>query len=127
MIDMLLIICNKIWQTGEWPTPLTQSLIITLPKKGNLQLCLNYRTISLMSQGDEAYITDTTPDGYQFLSFPRRGRRGGGIALVSKCSLKSISVKRLNYQSFEAVEAKLFSQRQVHVICLFVPISSQQS
>ena len=21
MIDMLLIICNKIWQTGEWPTP----------------------------------------------------------------------------------------------------------
>ena len=23
MIDMLLIICNKIWQTGEWPTPCT--------------------------------------------------------------------------------------------------------
>ena len=33
MIDMLLIICNKIWQTGEWPTPWTQSLIITLPRK----------------------------------------------------------------------------------------------
>ena len=43
MIDMLLIICNKIWQTGEWPTPWTQSLIITLPKKVNLQLCQNYR------------------------------------------------------------------------------------
>ena len=39
MIDMLLIICNKIWQTGEWPTPRTQSLIITVSKKGNLQLC----------------------------------------------------------------------------------------
>ena len=26
MIDMLLIICNKIWQTGEWPTPWTQSV-----------------------------------------------------------------------------------------------------
>ena len=39
MTDMLLIICNKIWQTGEWPTPWTQSLIITLPKKGNLHLC----------------------------------------------------------------------------------------
>ena len=49
MIDMLLIICNKIWLTGEWPTPWTQSLIITLPKKGNLQLCQNYRTISLIS------------------------------------------------------------------------------
>ena len=35
--------------TGEWPTPWTQLLIITLPKKGNLQLCQNYRTISLIS------------------------------------------------------------------------------
>ena len=62
----------------------------------------------LYDQGDEAYITDMTPDGYQIYSFPRCGSRGGGIALVSKCSLKSISVKQLNYQSFEAVEAKLF-------------------
>ena len=37
MICMLLIICIKIWWTGEWPTPWTQSLIITLLKKGNLQ------------------------------------------------------------------------------------------
>ena len=32
---------NKIWQTGEWPTPWTQSLVITLPKKGSLQHCKN--------------------------------------------------------------------------------------
>ena len=32
-------VCNKIWQTGEWPTSWTQSLVITLPKKGNLQQC----------------------------------------------------------------------------------------
>ena len=56
MIDMLLIICNKIWQTGEWPTPWTQSLIITLPKKGNLQLCQNYRTISLISQPSKVML-----------------------------------------------------------------------
>ena len=49
MIDMLFIICNKIWRTGEWPTPWTQSLIITLPWKGYLQLYENYRTISLIS------------------------------------------------------------------------------
>ena len=36
MIDVLTEICNRIWRTGEWPTPWTQSLIITLPKKGNL-------------------------------------------------------------------------------------------
>ena len=49
MIDVLTEICNRIWRTGEWPTPWTQSLIITLPKKGNLQFCQNYRTISLIS------------------------------------------------------------------------------
>ena len=49
MTDALRIICSKIWQTGKWPTQWTQSLIITLPKKGNLQMCQNYRTISLIS------------------------------------------------------------------------------
>ena len=32
IIDVLTQICNRIWRTGEWPTPWTQSLIITLPK-----------------------------------------------------------------------------------------------
>ncbi|GFN86804.1 endonuclease-reverse transcriptase [Plakobranchus ocellatus] len=48
-MDMLLLICNKILQTGVWPKPWTQSLVITLPKKGNLKLCQNYCTISLIS------------------------------------------------------------------------------
>ena len=56
MIDMLLIICNKIWQTGKWPTPWIQSLIITLLKKGNLQLCPNYRTISLISHPSKVML-----------------------------------------------------------------------
>ena len=80
----------------------------------------------LYDQGDEAYITDMTPDGYQIYSFPRCGRRGGGIALVSKCSLKSISVKQLNYQSFEAVEAKLFHRgKSMSFVCLYRPPPSR--
>ena len=43
MIDVLTEICNRICRTGDWPTPWTQSLIITLPKMGNLQLCQNYQ------------------------------------------------------------------------------------
>ena len=39
VIAAFTTICNQIWQTGEWPTPWTQSLVITLPKKGNLQQC----------------------------------------------------------------------------------------
>ena len=53
---MLLIIFNKIWQTGECPTPWTLSLIITLPKKGNLQLCQNYHTISLISHPSKVML-----------------------------------------------------------------------
>ena len=49
VITALTTICNKIWQTGEWPTPWTQSLVIKLPEKGNLQQCQNYQTISLVS------------------------------------------------------------------------------
>ena len=49
MIDILTTICTKIWKTGEWPTTWTQSLVNTLPKKGNLQLCQNYRIISIIS------------------------------------------------------------------------------
>ena len=37
VITALTTICDKIWQTGGWPTPRTQSVVITLPKEGNLQ------------------------------------------------------------------------------------------
>ena len=56
MIDILTTFCNKIWKTGEWPTTWTQSLVITLPKKGNLQLCQNYRTISLISHPSKVML-----------------------------------------------------------------------
>ena len=56
MIDALHIICSKIWQTGEWPTQWTQSLIITLPKKGNLQMSQNYCTISLISHPSKVML-----------------------------------------------------------------------
>ena len=46
VVEVLHAICNKIWETGKWPSTWTQSMIITIPKKGNLQLCSNYHTIS---------------------------------------------------------------------------------
>ena len=56
VITVLTTICDKFWQTGEWPTPWTQSLVITLPKKGNLQQCQNYRTISLISHPSKVML-----------------------------------------------------------------------
>ena len=56
VITALTTICNKIWQTGEWPTPWTQYLVITLPSKANLQQCQNYRTISLISHPSKVML-----------------------------------------------------------------------
>ena len=56
VITALTTICSKIWQTGEWPTPLTQSLVITLPRKGNLQQCQYYRTVSLICQPSKVML-----------------------------------------------------------------------
>ena len=53
---MLQITSNKIWQTGEWPVPWTQSLIITLERKGKLQLCQTYRTTSLISHPSKVML-----------------------------------------------------------------------
>ena len=56
VITVPMTICNKIWQAREWPTPWTQSLVITLPKKGNMQQCQNYRTISLISHPSKVML-----------------------------------------------------------------------
>ena len=56
VITALTTICNKIWQSGEWPTPWTQSLVITLPKIGNLHQCQNYRRISLISHPSKVML-----------------------------------------------------------------------
>ena len=56
VITALTTTCNKIWQTGEWPTPWTQSFIITLPKKGNLQQCQKYQTVSLISHPSKVML-----------------------------------------------------------------------
>ena len=62
MIDMSLIICNKIWWTGKWPTPWTQSLIMTLPKKGNPQLCQDDRSISQPDQSPKRSHAKNPPE-----------------------------------------------------------------
>ena len=55
-LHQCVLCCIKVWQTGEWPTPWTQSLVIILPKKGNLQQCQNYRTISLISHPSKVML-----------------------------------------------------------------------
>ena len=83
----------------------------------------------LYASGDEAYITEMTPSGYLFHSFPRIGRRGGGIAIMFKSALSdSISMHPLPFNSFESVELPLSNDStSVSVICLYRPPPSKQS
>ena len=48
-IDTITELFQKIWDIKEWPDLWTQSLIIPIPKNGNLKKCENYITISLIS------------------------------------------------------------------------------
>ena len=81
MIDVLTKICNKIWRTGEWPTPWTQSLIITLPKKSNIRLRQKYRTISLISHPSKVILriilNRLKPQAEEIIAEEQAGFRAG--------------------------------------------------
>ena len=49
MIDAFLIICQNIWETKTWAEEWSNSLILKIPKTGNLRCYKNYRTISRIS------------------------------------------------------------------------------
>ena len=53
---VLTAICQKMWETKEWPKMWTQSLVVPLPKKGKLKQCQNYRTISLISHSGKIIL-----------------------------------------------------------------------
>ena len=55
VIQILLDICNKIWETGIWPSDWT-SMIMSLHKKGSKQKCENYRTISPISHSSKIML-----------------------------------------------------------------------
>ena len=93
MIDVLIEICNRIWRAVEWPTPWTQSLIITLPKKGNLQLCQNYRTISLISHSSKVMqkviLNRLKPQAEEIIAEEQAGFRAGRSTKNRSLTLES--------------------------------------
>ena len=102
MIDVLLNICNKIWQTGEWPTPWTQSMVITLPKKGNLLQCQNYRTISLISHASKVMLkillNRLTPQAETIIAEEQAGFRPGHSTTEQIFSLRILCERYRQHQ-----------------------------
>ena len=102
MIEIMTAICNKIWKTGEWPTTWTQSLVITLPKKGNLQLCQNYRTISLISHPSKVMLkiilNRLQPQAEEIIAEEQAGFRAGRSTTEQIFNLRILCEKYLQHQ-----------------------------
>ena len=102
MIDVLTEICNRIWRTREWPTPWTQSLIITLPKKGNLQLCQNYRNIGLISHSSKVMLkvilNRLKPQAEKIITEEQAGSRAGRNTTEQIFNLRILCEKYLQHQ-----------------------------
>ena len=98
MIDVLIEICYRIWRTGEW----TQSLVITLPKKGNLQLCQNYRTISLISHSSKVMLkvilNRLIPQAEEIIAEEQIGFRAGRSTTEQIFNLRILCEKNLQHQ-----------------------------
>ena len=95
-------ICIKIWQTGDWPTPRTQSMVITLPKKGNLQLCKNYRTISLINHPSKVMLkvilNRLKPQAEDIMAEEQAGFRAGHSTTEQIFNLRILCEKYLQHQ-----------------------------
>ena len=102
VITVLTTICNKIWQTEEWPTPRTQSLVITLPKKGNLQQCQNYRTISLISHPSKVMLkvilNRLKPQAEKIIAEEQAGFRAGRSTAEQIFNLLILCEKYIQHQ-----------------------------
>ena len=102
VITALTTICDKIWQTGEWPTPWTQSLVITLPKKGDLQQCQNCRTISLTSQPSKLtlkiILNRLKPQAEKIIAEEQAGFKAGRNTTEQIFNLRILRKKYLQHQ-----------------------------
>ena len=80
----------------------TQSIVITLPKKGNLQLCQNYRTIILTSHPTKAMLkiilNRLQPQAEEIIAEEQAGFRAGRSTPEQIFNLRILGEKYLQHQ-----------------------------
>ena len=126
MINALTVICQRIWTTKEWPKTWTQSIMLPLPKKGNLKKCQNYRTISLISHSSKVILrillNRLKAKAEEILSEEQAGFRPGRSTAEQIFNLRLLIEKHLDHQQplyhnfidfkkvFDHVSIKVFDQ-----------------
>ncbi len=102
MIDVLLKICNLTLKTGEWPTKWTESILLPLPKKGNIRKCENNRTISLISHPSKVLLyvllNRIKPKVKEILEDTQAGFQEGRSTTEQICNLRILSEKYMAHQ-----------------------------
>ena len=55
-VKMMHSICQKIWETQQWPQDWKWPVFIAMPKKGSGKVCSNYHTIALISHASKVML-----------------------------------------------------------------------
>ena len=97
-----MTICNKIRHTGELQSLWTQSLLITLCKKSNLQQYQNYRIISRINHSSKVMLKITLnrlkPQAGKIITEEQAGLRAGRSTTEQIFSLRILYEKYLQHQ-----------------------------
>ena len=83
----------------------------------------------LKAVGDEVKLQEFIPPGFVIHSCPRKGRPGGGIAVLYRDNLHNcvtISSKEHSAESFESCETQVnYTDQSLTVLCLYKPPPSK--
>ncbi|GFR90329.1 endonuclease-reverse transcriptase, partial [Elysia marginata] len=100
--NILTALCQRIWNEKKWPTEWTKSLVLPLPKKGNLRLCNNYRTISLISHHSKVMLrvilNRLKPKAEESLAEKQAGFRAGRNTVEQIFNCKILIEKHMQHQ-----------------------------
>uniref|UniRef100_A0A3B1JXQ2 ribonuclease H n=1 Tax=Astyanax mexicanus TaxID=7994 RepID=A0A3B1JXQ2_ASTMX len=101
-ISILTSMCQKIWESKEWPEEWTKSLIILLPKKGNPRHCQNHRTISLISHPSKVMLRvildRLTSQAEEILAEEQAGFRKGRSTVEQVFNCRVLIEKHIAHQ-----------------------------
>ena len=102
LVTIVTALCQKIWEKKQWPIEWTRSLIIPLPKKGNLRQCQNYRTISLISHTSKimlrVILNRLKKEAEEHLAEEQAGFRAGRSTVEQIFNCRIMMEKHLQHQ-----------------------------
>ena len=131
-VKVLHSTCQQIWKTQQWPQDWKRSVLIPIPKKGNVKECSNYHTIALISHAIKVMLKILQARLQQYMNCKlsdvqagfRKGRRTRDqIAIIHWIIEKAREFQKNIYfcfidyaKAFDSVDNKLWKILQEMVI-----------